>query len=191
MKSSAWLSLAISVCRGEACLALVLGAVAAALVVAAPARAHVFPSPSYVPGGVRATVTFWVPNERGVAMSALTLTVPDGFRIVEARPADGWTARISGTTATWSGDRLPGRATANVTVELESPAEPGSVSLLAEERYPDGEVVRWPVSLTVVPGEDASQNLGAALAVGIFGLLAITVVAVLLRQRRLRSLQEK
>jgi uncharacterized protein YcnI len=177
MKYSAWSSLAISVCS--------------ALVAAGPAYAHVYPAPGYVSGGATSTVTLSVPNERSVAMSALALTVPKGFRIVEARSARGWTAHVSGHTATWTGGRLPGRATASLEVQLQAPAEPGSVSLLAEQRYPDGQVVRWPVSLTVVPGAEASQHLGIALVVGIFGLLAITAVAVFLRQRRFRSLQEK
>jgi uncharacterized protein YcnI len=191
MKCSAWLSLAISACRGEACLALVLGAAVAALVAAAPAGAHVYASPGYVSGGATSTVTFSVPNERSVAMGALALTVPQGFRIVKVQPAPGWTAQVSGDTATWTGARLPGGATASLEVELQAPTEPGTVSLLAEQRYPDGQVVRWSVSLTVVPASEASQHLGTALVVGIFGLLAITAVAVLLRQRRLRSLQEK
>jgi uncharacterized protein YcnI len=177
MRCSGWSSLAILVCS--------------ALVLAVPAAAHVYPTPSYVPGGKTSTLALSVPNERDVPMSAVTLTVPEGFRVVGAQPAGGWTAAVTDRSATWSGGELPGRGTANLTVELEAPAEPGSVSLLAEETYPDGGVVRWPVAVTVVPGDEASQNLRAALVVGILGLLVITALALLLRRRRPRSLQEK
>jgi uncharacterized protein YcnI len=181
MKCSGWSSRAIS-----ACIGLVSG-----LVLAAPAAAHVIASPTYVPGGDTSTIMLSVPNERGEPMTGVIITVPQGFRIVSADPVGEWNPTVQGMTATWAGGGLPGNATANVTLALQAPKEPGAVTLLAEETYGDGGIVRRPVALTVVPGAKPSQNLGTALVVGILGLLVVTTLVVLRRQRRARSLQEK
>jgi hypothetical protein len=176
MRCSAWSSLAISVCS--------------ALVFAATAGAHVISMPSYVQGGETSSVLLSVPNERSKPMRAVTITVPRGFRIASARSVAEWNASVQGRTATWSGGALPVAVTAHLTLDLEAPEKPGVVTLLAKESYTDG-AVRWPVTLTVIPGKEASQNLGAALVVGILGLLAITGLALLFGRRRTRSLQEK
>jgi hypothetical protein len=176
MRCSAWSSLAISACS--------------ALVFAATAEAHVVSMPSYVRAGETSSILLSVPNERPKPMRGVTITVPRGFRIVGARPVAEWTADVQGRTATWSGGALPVAVTAHLALELEAPEKPGVVTLLAKESYADG-AVRWPVSLTIVPGAQASQNLGAALVAGILGLLAITGLALLLGRRRGRGAQAR
>jgi hypothetical protein len=60
--------------------------------------------------------------------------------------------------------------------------------LEAEQLYRTGDVVRWPVSLTVIPGSDTpSQNLGLAAVVGLIGLLAVAAVVVFAWRRRAES----
>ena len=50
---------------------------------------------------------------------------------------------------------------------MKADAEPGVLLLEAEQRYDGGEVVRWPVTLTVLPREESpSQNLALAGVVG-------------------------
>jgi uncharacterized protein YcnI len=161
-------------------------------VLAAPAAAHVIAKPSFVKGGRVSTLTLEAPNERNAPMTGLRVTVPEGFTIVSARSTGAWSANASSRVATWRGGRLAGRRIQLFTLELRAPDRPGSVELDARQLYPDGEVVRWPVSVTVVPGEEPSQNLGTALVAGVIGLLGLTAVAVFLWQRRTPpKLQEK
>jgi uncharacterized protein YcnI len=180
MRCSAWSSLAISVCSCAGALAL-----------ATPAAAHVYATPSFVPGGKTATLSLSVPNERGVPMTGVTVTVPDGFRVLKALPVGGWQTQVTRSIATWSGRGLPARGLANITLDVRARTSPGDVALLAKERYRDGGIVQWPVNLTVVPGAEPSQNLGIALIVGLLGLVVVTAVVVVFWQRRLRSLQGK
>jgi uncharacterized protein YcnI len=176
MRCSAWSSLAISVCS--------------ALLLAAPAAAHVVAEPSFVTGGSVSTLTFQAPNEREPPMTGLRVTVPQGFSIVQARPVGPWRGRVAGATAIWQGGLLPAKGIASFSLDVKAPARAGSVELDAVQTYPDRQVVRWPVALTVVPGAKPSQNLGAALVAGMLGLLALTALVVFLRQRRLRSVQD-
>jgi uncharacterized protein YcnI len=177
MKFSAWLSLAISACS--------------ALLFVAPAAAHVVASPSFVAGGSTSILTFAAPNERDVPMTALTVTVPSGFKIEDARSTGTWRATVHGRTATWSGGRIAAKAIENFALDVKARTGAGDVQFDAVQLYPDREVVKWPVALTVVPGSKPGQNLGAALVAGLLGLLGLTGLVVFLWQRRLGSLQEK
>jgi uncharacterized protein YcnI len=170
MRCSAWSSLAISVCSGL----LFVGA----------ADAHVVPLPAYVVAGEPSRVLLSVPNERGLAMTGVSVTLPRRFHIAAAGSVAEWTATVRGRTATWSGGRLPPTVTAYLPLDVQAHVEPGQVTFVAKETYPDGEAVRWPVTLTVVPAEKESQNLGLALVVGIVGLVAITGLGLLLARRR-------
>jgi hypothetical protein len=84
--------------------ALALGVAVSALVWSAEAAGHVVPVPQSVRTGTVVPLSLAVPNERQEPMNGFTATVPSGFRIVEARPADGWTAdggRRHGAVARW------------------------------------------------------------------------------------------
>jgi uncharacterized protein YcnI len=65
--------------------------VAANLVLASEAAGHIVPEPQVVRSGAVATFSLAVPNERPKPMTGFEATVPEGFRIVHARPAAGWT----------------------------------------------------------------------------------------------------
>jgi hypothetical protein len=168
-------------------------AVALALVagIAAPvARAHVYATPTYVATGSTSSIELSLPNERQVPMTAFELRMPTGMRIVEAMPARGWSGSSTERRATWTG-RLPAFRTANFTVRIETRSAPGSVTLRAVERYPDGGTRNWPVTLLVVPADKPSEQLGAALVVGLLGLLGLTIGGAYLWRRTGRTLQEK
>jgi uncharacterized protein YcnI len=166
-------------------------AATASLLLVSNAAAHVYATPSFVPGGKTSTLSLSVPNEREVPMTGVTITVPDGFQVLKALPAGGWDADVTKSAATWRGSGLPARGLANLTLDVKARTSPGDVEFLAKETYPDGGIVQWPINLTVVPGAEPSQNLGIALVVGLLGLLVVTAVVVVFWQRRLRSLQEK
>ena len=165
---------------------LLAGVATASLVVVGNATAHVYATPSFIPGGKASTLSLSVPNEREVPMTGVTVTVPEGFKVLKALPVGGWRTEVTNTVATWSGSGLPARGLANITLDVEARATPGDVELLAKETYPDGGIVQWPVNLTVVPGAEPAQNLGPALIAGVLGLVALTVVVVLLVKRRAR-----
>jgi uncharacterized protein YcnI len=179
MRCSGWSSLAISVCS------------ALALTFAASARAHVVATPGFLPAGDSGTLNLMAPNERDEPMTGFAVMVPSEFLIVHAHPASGWEATVEGATASWTGGSLASRSEATFALELEAPTEPGPAVLEASQLYSGGDVVRWPVALTVVPAaETPSQNLGWMVVTGLLVLVALTGIGAAI-VRRARSLQEK
>jgi len=179
MRCSGWSSLAISACS------------ALALTLAGPAAAHVVATPAFLPAGDPGTLSLTAPNERDEPMTGFAVTVPSEFLIVHAQPAPGWEVTVEGATAAWTGGSLASSSGAMFALELEAPTEPGPAVLEAAQLYPGGEIVRWPVTLTVTPAaETPSQNLGWAVVTALVGLVVITAIGVAVL-RRARSLQEK
>ena len=169
MRCSGWSSLAISVCS------------ALALLLAAPAAAHVVASPTFLPSKSAESISFEVPNERDDPMTSFTLTPPEGLRIEHVHPADGWNVGlVNGTTALWSGGSLEASATATFGVTLEADVDPGIVTLQAKQLYDSGAVVEWPVALTVTPAEQSpSENIALAGVVGLIGVIVVVGVVLL------------
>jgi uncharacterized protein YcnI len=168
-----------------------VGAVVVALAQSGVAAAHVTAVPTFVAAGERQTVTLVAPNEREAAMSGLTVTVPSGLAIADAAVSDtGWEGAVRGATASWSGCCVAPGSVASFSLGLEASGEPGAASLEVVQLYPDGEQVRWPVPLTVIPGETSSGSLVGALLVAAVGLLVTVGVVVFAWLRRTRSLQE-
>jgi hypothetical protein len=173
MRCSAWSSLAISVCSGLA------------LAFAGTASAHVIATPTFVASGSSQVILFSGPNERAKSMTSFSITAPAGLQIEHAHPVDGWTEQFSSTTATWTGGSLAPRADIPFRVTLKATADPGILNVKAEQRYPDGGIVSWPVPITVVPPEESpSQNLALAGVVGLLGVLVVVAVAMLAWRRR-------
>jgi len=170
-----------------------VGAVAASLTWCVNAEAHVVPEPQFVRSGAVATFRLAVPNERPEVMTGIEVNVPEGFRIDEARPAAGWTARVNGSTATWGGGQLAHLAIETFILEVEVTADPGAATLETRQLYPSGAKVTWPAGFTVLPGANppagaTSQDVGPALAVaGAVGLAVALGVALLARGRRASS----
>ena len=182
MRCSAWSSLAISVCS--------------ALLLAPSAAGHVTPTPSFITADATTSLRLSGPNERGEPMTAFVVTVPDGFRISQAGSDESWQVKVEGTIATWSGGSLASASEATFTLAIVSPPDPGAVTLEAEQLYAGGAAVRWPIALTVVPGNGRHEfwiydPLGPPLF-PFFALLGLIVLGfILVRRKRRRSLQEK
>jgi uncharacterized protein YcnI len=177
MRCNGWSSLVISVCS--------------ALLVAAPAAAHVTIAPPFVPANGTDIVSLTGPNEREESMTGFEVSVPNEFRILHAHPAEGWDESVQGSRASWTGGSLAPGAEATFRLELEAPSTPGTGTLEALQRYPRGAVVTWDVGLTVTPESgSSSQNLGWALVVALIGVAVLVALGVALL-RRPRSLQEK
>jgi hypothetical protein len=137
---------------------LALCGFAVVLMTSVQACAHVVPVPQFLPTGPRRTVSFAVPNERPEPMSGVTIDVPQGFRIIRARPAAGWTATVHDSRSTWRGGHLAHLAIETFRLDVSVEADPGLVTLDTTQLYPSGAKVHWPASLTVVPGNDAERR---------------------------------
>ena len=168
-------------------------AAAAALSWCGVAAAHVVPEPQLVRSGAVATFRLAVPNERPEVMTGFEVNVLGGFRIDEARPAAGWTVRVDGSTAMWSGGQLAHLAIETFLLEVEVNADPGVATLETRQLYPSGARITWPAGFTILPGANppergTSQDVGSALAVaGVVGLAVAVGVALLARGRRASS----
>jgi uncharacterized protein YcnI len=160
-------------------------AVLAALVFAVAASAHAFATPQFLPSGSSESITFSAPNERDDPMTGFALTVPAGLEIEHAHPVDGWSESVDGSTATWTSGAVAPGVEIGFGMSLKADADPGPVTVQAEQRYADGGVVSWPVALTITPAEESpSQNLALAGVVALIGVLAIVAIGMLAWRRR-------
>lgn len=157
-----------------------------ALLAAPAAAAHPSVVPTSVTAGQRGTVTFVAPNdERQVRQTGFAVTVAPPLEIVAAEASDvGWRGIVRGSTATWSGCCIPPGGLASFTLELQAADEPGDVQLEARQLYADGGRVRWPLTLTVLPGPKESGSVLTVLLVAGIGLVFTVGLVVLLWFRR-------
>jgi uncharacterized protein YcnI len=167
-----------------------LGISGAALMVAAPASAHVTVKPGFIAADDEQQLVFSAPNERQAPMTGFSVLVPKGFRIVEAGHQATWHPVVLGSKVTWSGGSLPAGQKAKFTVDLRGPSTPGAVELDGQQLYASGAVVRWPVAFTVIPGTQPSQHLGLAAVVAVAGLLVTALFVLVTWRRRVRSRPE-
>jgi uncharacterized protein YcnI len=170
MRSSAWSSLSISVCS--------------ALVLAAPAAAHLSIDPAKVVKGQAVDLVFSVPNEDdAIGIDHVTLGIPQDFQLddVEAKP--GWTQSRTGQAVTWSGGLIPKGTFARFAIRGTAPAKVEMVlfNVLVGDRT--GKSITYRVGLDVAGSaaqDSGARTLGkAALGVAILaaalGLAALFV----------------
>ncbi|WP_445149695.1 DUF1775 domain-containing protein [Baekduia sp. Peel2402] len=151
----------------------VLTAVAAALVAAAPAAAHVQITPTVAAPGDSAKFTVLVPGETEAQTTKVELKVPAGVLPFSYNVTPGW-KRTLVSAADGSVDRIvwTGRLPRDGFVELAFlaglPEQPGTLAWKALQTYSDGTVVRWiggpesehPAPTTVLEAGAAKQNAG-------------------------------
>ena len=120
---------------------------AAVMVVASPALAHVGVTPRESKAGATETYTFRVPSEGGKNTTSVILEVPDGVTIVsvapreDAKTADKKTGdRI--TEITWTIDIKAG-AIAQLAFTAKNPARAGGIVWKVHQKYSDGTVSDW------------------------------------------------
>jgi uncharacterized protein YcnI len=165
------------------------------LVLPTSARAHIFPAPPFVEANTPTTVSFATPNERADhATTSLELTTPSGVELSALPPPPGWQADVTPQRVRWSGGSIVGTSTVSfpVTVTARTPA--GPVTFSAVQGYDDGEAVRWPTRLTVLPATAADappQHLRRALVAGAIGLVVIGVSLLVLHRLRRGPLQNR
>ena len=168
-----------------------LGISAGALVLAAPATAHVTVAPAFIAAYDTQKLVFAAPNERDTPMTGFSVTVPEGFEIVDAGHQTDWHPVVLGSKVTWSGGSLPAGEEATFTLALKGPASPGAVQLSGDQLYASGDVVHWPVAFTVVLGTKPSEHLGLAAIVAGGGLVFTVLFVVVAWRRRATIMREK
>ena len=174
-------------------------ALAAALLLAHPAAAHLAAEPSFLPVGGKQRIALTVHNDRDETMTGFRLTAPEGLTILGTGGGSGWNEFVEGARARWSGGSLAPDTPVVFEVDIEAvTTEPGTVELVGDQLYPGDESVTWEVSLTVVPAgsgaptEDGGGLAAAIGALGVAGAMALVVVAFLYRRRhRDDPLQER
>jgi uncharacterized protein YcnI len=165
MKSSAWLSLSISVCS--------------ALVLAAPAAAHLSIDPAKVVKGAEVDLVFSVPNEDdATGIDHVTLGIPADFALDDAEAKPGWTQSRTGQAITWSGGHIPKHQFATFSIRGTSPSKVETVlfNVLVGDRTGKSITYRIGLDVTAASNQDmGARTLGkAALGVAIVaGLLAL------------------
>jgi len=175
MRFSGWSSLAISACS-----------VAAALVLAAPAGAHLSINPDTVRAGAIVDLVFSVPNASDpIGIDHVTIEVPRAFVLDDGEAITGWTQSRTGQTLTWRGGNIPLREFSRFTIRGFAPAQAGTVlfNVLVGDRT--GRSLTYSVGVGVVahgPRDNGARSLGeAALIVALVGAgLALAALFVAL-----------
>lgn len=156
--------------------AATLGALTlAGLAIAATASAHVTVSPTSLPQGATAELTFKVPNEESAANTVeLQLQIPTDHPIAQvlAKPVPGWTITEhtvklakplttddgAFTTAVseidWTGGSIAPGQYQDFQVSVDPlPSDTTSLTFKAVQTYSNGDVVRW-IDLTTAANPD-------------------------------------
>ena len=118
---------------------------------ASPALAHVTVTPSEVPEGGFATLTFRVPNESESASTiSLEVVFPEAapFRSVSVKPTPGWTHEVTRagdtvTAITWEGGEIRPGEFQEFDISVGPIPEVDVLEFKAVQTYDDGEVARW------------------------------------------------
>ena len=156
--------------------AAIVGAITlAGLAIAASASAHVTVSPTSLPQGSTAELTFKVPNEESKANTVeLQLQIPTQYPIAQvlAKPVPGWkitehTVTLAkplttddGTFTTavdeidWTGGSIPPGEYQDFQISVDPlPTDTTQLVFKAVQTYSDGDVVRW-IDLTTSGNPD-------------------------------------
>ena len=157
--------------RGAAVGALTL----AGLAIAATASAHVTVSPTSLPQGATAELTFKVPNEESKANTVeLQLQIPTAYPIAQvlAKPVPGWTITEHTVTLAkplttddgtftsavdeidWTGGSIPPGEYQDFQISVDPlPTDTTQLVFKAVQTYSNGDVVRW-IDLTTSSDPD-------------------------------------
>ena len=160
---------------------------------ASSALAHIGVTPGLLVVGDTQTLILSVHNDLDRPMTGLSVSAPTGVRIGLGDVADEWEAIVENETATWTGGPLAANTGTTFEVELavDDTTPAGPVQLQAEQRYPGGGSLPWPIPVTVIPARDeSSQRVTWAIAGGL-ALVATAGIGLFALRRRNRTLQER
>jgi len=170
MKFSAWSSLSISICS--------------ALVLAAPAAAHLSIDPANVQKSQSVDLVFSVPNEDdAIGVDHVTLGIPQDFQLDDMEAKPGWTQSRTGQAITWSGGLIPKGTFARFAIRGTAPPKVETVlfNVLVGDRTGKSITYRVGLGVTATAGQDRGARtlgkaaLGVAIAAAILALGALFV----------------
>ncbi len=159
------------------------------------ALAHISVTPGLLVANDTQELRLLVHNDLDRPMTGLAVVAPAGLRIVGAGAdqPEQWENVVDEGSATWSGGPLAPNTGAAFILEVAvgESTVPGPFQLQADQLYPEGGKLPWPISVTVVPAEDDDAQLVTwAIVAGIFVLATAGIIAIAVL-RRGRTLQEK
>jgi uncharacterized protein YcnI len=131
------------------CLLLTAAAAFQAVLLAAPAAAHVSVWPREAAAGGHQAFTVRVPTERDSPTVSVRLELPKSFKSVRFQPKAGWRYEVERDAAgavvgvTWSGSRIGRDEYEEFHFVARMPDEPTTLTLPAHQKYEDGEMVDW------------------------------------------------
>jgi uncharacterized protein YcnI len=168
MRFSAWSSLSISVCS--------------ALILAAPAAAHLSIDPAKVQKGQTVDLVFSVPNEDdAIGVNHVTLGIPQDFELDDAEAKPGWTQSRTGQAITWSGGLIPKGTFARFSIRGTAPAKVETVlfNVLVGDRTGKSITYRVGLDVNATSGQDkGARTLGKA-ALGVAIVAAVLALGAL------------
>ena len=172
----------------------VLTFVVIALVIPMTAGAHITIAPPFVEDGVESSISFETPNERPPhATTTLSVMAPPGIAVISATAPAGWQELVNGSTVTWSGGRLEGRAAVSFALRVRARVRAGTYAFGAVQTYDDGATVNWKAALSVLPATGSAapkEHPWGAVAAALAGVVVIFGSLLLVRFLRRRSLQD-
>jgi uncharacterized protein YcnI len=171
MKCSGWSSRGISACS----------AVFAALLLAAPAAAHLSIVPATVVKGHLVDLVFSVPNVGDrYGINHVTLGVPQDFQLADAEAKSGWSQSRTGQAVTWSGGMIPKGTYARFGVRGTAPwrAETVLFNVLVGDRTGKSTTYRVALGVTAHGPQDAgARSLAKAALIVAIAAAAIALAA--------------
>jgi uncharacterized protein YcnI len=168
MKSSAWLSLSISVCS--------------ALLLAAPAAAHLSIDPPKVVKGQAVDLVFSVPNEDdAIGVDHVTLGIPQDFALDDMEAKPGWTQSRTGQAITWSGGLIPKGTFARFSIRGTAPAKVETVlfNVLVGNRTGKSITYRVALDVTAAANRDTGARTLGKAALGVAIVAAVLALGAL------------
>ena len=172
MRCSGWSSLAISACS----------ALVSALVLAAPAAAHLSVNPAQVRAGALVDLVLSVPNaEDARGVDQVTVRVPAAFQLDDAEAKAGWTQSRAGRAITWRGGPIPRGQFARFGIRGTAPARAGTVffNVLAGDRTGTSSTYRVGLEVTAHALEDnGARSLGTAALVAALVAIVLSLAAL-------------
>jgi uncharacterized protein YcnI len=168
MRFSAWSSLSISVCS--------------ALVLAAPAAAHLSIDPAKVHKGQLVDLVLSVPNEDdAIGVDHVTLGIPQDFELDDAEAKPGWTQSRTGQAITWSGGLIPKGTFARFAIRGTAPAKVETVlfNVLVGDRTGKSITYRVGLDVTATSAQDTGARTLGKAALGVAIVAAVLALGAL------------
>jgi uncharacterized protein YcnI len=167
-------------CSGWSSRAIWASSVAAALVLAPSAWAHLSVTPTKVPAGRLVDLTFSAPNADDAAgIDRVTVTPPPGFALDDAEAKPGWTQSRAGGSVTWTGGNIPLREYATFGLRGTVPDRAGTIVFGVVVADRNGTSVPYRVGVEVA-GEQTDYGKPALALAVVAAVLALAAFFVAL-----------